>query len=143
MKTPIRFSLNPNICRAVGTGIGITNSSPVRDSAIYLISSFQPSQLVASAPSRAEEASSIMGRTAGNFCSRESMYRFQDDMVQSDLAPLIDTEQPNSDALTWQQQEYFGLAVVSETGPIAIHDSPQPTPHRPPIAWISGASSCA
>ena len=56
-----------------------------------------------------------MGRTAGQFCSRESMFRFQNDLMSSKSTPLDDTvKQPESDAMTWQQQKDFGPAVVSE-----------------------------
>jgi hypothetical protein len=52
-----------------------------------------------------------MGRTAGQFCSRDSMYRFQDEVQMA--PPIVDAEEVRNAAMTWQQKQEFGSAVVS------------------------------
>jgi hypothetical protein len=55
-----------------------------------------------------------MGRTAGQFCSRDSMYRFQDEAEMPPPMPLVDAEAVRNTAMTWQQKQEFGTTVVSD-----------------------------
>jgi hypothetical protein len=54
-----------------------------------------------------------MGRTAGQFCSRESAY--QSVIPNNMMTSFEPQEQPARNAMTWQQKEDFGEAVVSKT----------------------------
>ena len=73
-----------------------------------------------------------MGRTVGNFCSRDFVYSLQPYPLAPSLDPVIDIPmEQNNDAMTWQQKRDFGDAAVSErvrTGlRLALHVDP--TPH--------------
>jgi hypothetical protein len=62
-----------------------------------------------------------MGRTAGQFCSRESAYRLQTDSIPLETSRPEDiVELPDREAMTWQQQKDFGPAVVSEDDEITL-----------------------
>jgi hypothetical protein len=76
---------------------------------------FHPIRSLACAfPSVHTRRPTTMGGTAEQFCSRDSMYRFQDEAEMPPPLPLVDAEEVRNTAMTWQQKQDFGTAVVSD-----------------------------
>lgn len=56
-----------------------------------------------------------MGRTAGQFCDRDATYSLQATAASVEAtAPAATSMHSTSDVWTWQQQQDFGSASVSE-----------------------------
>jgi hypothetical protein len=76
-----------------------------------------------------------MGRTAGQYCSRASMYPPSPEGWMPDpIPPVAVEEEAPDDIMTWQQKKEFGPALVSGIESLWCHDVSRPPPHSSLLA---------